>query len=118
MKNQTTKINFFRDSGFDDSKITHDFIPRVRKPAYNCYDNKKIKNWTCDDFANYIKDNSSANEWINRGKEIEFLNNYPHTLRYLSTIPALNTTVYLYGVWMLWQDTIKSDQRQLNEKER
>ena len=80
-----------------------ELIPVVRKPVFACYDNKKIKNWIADDFAEYVFDNSDSQNKVQFSTT--FFND--SIIEYLEEIPKNYARVYLYGVFALFQERMK-----------
>jgi len=65
------------------------------------YSNKPLKEWDCDDFAEYIKDSSY---WSNDKMIITERNcllYFLYDIHYLSYMPENYAQVYLYGVWQV-----------------
>ena len=93
-------------------------IVSFRKPVFNSYDNKPLSKFNCDDFANYIMDNTSVVTHI-----VE--ENYftPFIQKYLNSIPNLqgiNERVYLYGVFEVIKSIMRgktNNTKQINKTE-
>ena len=64
--------------------------------AGRSYGNRKLKEYTCDDFASYVLDNEELN---GSGRISE--DSYLSEIEYLQYIPNAFARVYLYGVWVL-----------------
>jgi len=80
-----------------------ELIPVVRKPVYASYDNKKLKNWTADNFADYVFDKcASPGKFAKNEKYIFFVKEsfiFDSLAEYLEEIPPHFARVYLYGVF-------------------
>ena len=80
-----------------------ELIPSIRKPVFASYDNKKLKNWNCDDFADYIFDNQDAKGELQT--EGTFFNDT--ILEYIKAMPQHYQRVYLYGVFELFKSRLR-----------
>lgn len=87
-----------------------DLIPSPKDERNYCYDNKPLKDWEPDDFAEYILDNSDMDHnFTNHGTFIHTMRDET-TLEYLDHIPKLFARVYLYGVWEVFKSRIQKPQ--------
>ena len=83
-----------------------EFIPKTRNPAYSSYDNKPLKKWSCDDFAEYIFDNSTFGGTFN--PEGTFLDTDTYMEEYLEDLPKIKSQrVFLYGVFEMLKARIR-----------
>ena len=84
-------------------------IPKKRNPRWACYDNKPLKNWDSDDFANFIMDHSKNNGKFNASKT--FLADDTNMCEILECTPENFSRIYLYGVWEVLKDRIKANKK-------
>ena len=85
----------FRMSDIDGNIILH-------KGEYS-YSNKPLKDWDCDNFVEYIKDNSTR-EWDCSDSLLCYL----YDIDYLNHIPENYAPIYLYGVWQILEEYINN----------
>jgi hypothetical protein len=83
-------------------KYDIDMIPSIRKSKFACYDNKKLKNWNEDDFAEYIFDHSDSKGVFNPAGT--FLENYEEMIRKINSVPENYKRVFYYGVFVCFKD--------------
>ena len=68
------------------------------------YSNKLLSEWDADEFADYVFDQCEG-----LARPAWDVKHWLHQLEYLDEMPKSYTRVYLYGVWQILQDVIKSN---------
>lgn len=95
--------------GFD-KKLTAldgipDHIPVAALDTWACYDNKKLSQFTHDDFAEFVFDQLDSQNDLSDGNT--FIHIYEPARRYIKeakNIPYMR--VYLYGIWDVVKEMI------------
>jgi hypothetical protein len=82
-------------------------VPSEREPVWCSYDNKKIKNWDSDDFANFVFDKSDLDLKLCDGDT--FIHAVPWFKEMCENIPVIYPRVYLYGVWECVKEKLRTE---------
>lgn len=83
------------------------------------YSNKPLKDFTCDDFAEYIIDSCCPDPERLVLLERNCLLYYLYEIDYLDCIPATFARVYCYGVWQVLKSHINQNEKHvLSPKQR
>lgn len=80
-----------------------DHVPYLEGKPTRSYGNKRLSEFSADDFAEFVFDNCDMN-----GKPCWNEDHFLYQIEMLDHIPENYARVYLYGVWEVLKDTMNA----------